>query len=58
MKSTHTTSAMVKHDKIHVNTKRERINKKDERNPLAIDAHYREHIGRLISKRNLPNVVY
>lgn len=58
MKITSTTSAMAKHDKFNETTKRKRIKKEDERNPLAIDAHYRENIGRLISKRNLPGVVY
>jgi len=51
-------SVKIKHDQFYGKTIRKRINTKDDRNPLLIDAHYREHIGRLISKRNLPNVIY
>lgn len=58
MKSAKSNSAKIKHDQVQEKAKSQRVYKKEDRNPLQIDAHYREHIGRLISKRNLPNVVY
>jgi hypothetical protein len=58
MKSTKSNSAKIIHDQFHEETISKRRNANHSRNPLLIDANYPEYIGRFISKRTLPNVLY
>jgi hypothetical protein len=58
MKSVNSNSEKIKHDKFHEETISKRRNTKHSRKPLLIDLNYRDYIGRIISKRNLPNVLY